>query len=113
MSSYPLPQKACLVALFGPCKGLGCMPHPIKACCGQEEEVESRMRGSPEAVSRVDLVYFGVILYILYRANVVGVGKEPIYSKSKLGNHCLDLILHIPGQVEYQFQVPFKMIFLE
>ena len=43
----------------------------------------------------------------------MGVGKEPISSKSKLGNHCLNLILHIPGQVQYKFQAPFKMIFLE
>ena len=57
--------------------------------------------------------YFGVILYILYRANVVGVGKEPISSKSKLGNHCLNLILQIPEQVQYKFQATFKMIFLE
>ena len=44
---------------------------------------------------------------------VGGLCKEPIYSKSKLGNHCLNLLLHIPGEVQYQFQAPFKMIFLE
>ena len=43
----------------------------------------------------------------------MGLGKEPISSKSKLGNQCLNLILHIPGQVQYKFQVHFKMIFLE
>ena len=45
--------------------------------------------------------------------SVVGLGKEPISSKSKLGNHCLNLILHILEQVQYKFQAPFKMIFLE
>ena len=50
---------------------------------------------------------------MLYMGTVGGLGKEPIYSKSKLGNHCLNLILHIPGEVQYQFQAPFKMIFLE
>ena len=43
----------------------------------------------------------------------MGLSKEPISSKSKLGNHGLNLILHIPGQVQYKFQGPFKMIFLE
>ena len=43
----------------------------------------------------------------------MGVGKEPISSKSKFVNHCLNLIPHIPGQVQYKFQAPFKMIFLE
>ena len=44
---------------------------------------------------------------------VGGLGNEPISSKSKLENHCLNSILHIPGQVQYKFQDPFKMIFLE
>jgi len=57
--------------------------------------------------------HFGGIFYILYMGTVGGFRKEPIYSKSKLGNHWLNLILHIPGEVQYKFQVPFKMIFLE
>ncbi len=59
------------------------------------------------------LGYFGGIFYILYMGTVGGFGKKPISPKSKLGNHCLNLILHIPGQVQYKFQTPFKFIFLE
>ena len=44
---------------------------------------------------------------------VGGLGKEPISWKSKPENRGLNLILHIPGQVQYKFQAPFKMIFLE
>ena len=68
---------------------------------------------APRGRQSAGLNHFGVILYMLYIGTVGGLGKEPISSKSNLGNHCLNLVLHIPGQVQYKFQAPFKMIFLE
>ena len=68
---------------------------------------------APRGRQSAGLNHFGVIFYILYIGTIGGLGKEPISSKSKLGNHCLNLILHIPGRVQYKFQAPFKMIFLE
>ena len=68
---------------------------------------------APRGLQSAGLDHFGVIFYILYIGTIGGLGKEPISSKSKLGNHCLNLILHIPGRVQYKFQAPFKMIFLE
>ena len=72
-----------------------------------------RNERAPRGRQSVSLSHLGVIFYIIYMGTVGGVGKEPICSKSKVGNHCLNLILHIPGEEQYKFQVPFKMIFLE
>ena len=69
--------------------------------------------GAPWGWQSAGLSHFGGNFYILYMRTVGGLGKEPISSKSKLGNHWLNLILHIPGRVQYKFQAPFKMIFLE
>ena len=41
------------------------------------------------------------------------LGKQPFSWKSKPENQGLNLILYIPGRVQYKFQTPFKMIFLE
>ena len=45
--------------------------------------------------------------------SIGGLGKQPISWKSKPENRGLNLILYIPGRVQYKFQAPFKMIFLE
>ena len=68
---------------------------------------------APRGRQSAGLNHFWGIFYILYIGTIGGLGKEPISSKSKLGNHCLNLILHIPGRVQYKFQAPFKMIFFE
>ena len=108
-----LTEKGLVGALFGPNEGNVSMLDPLYTSCGQVGKVIFPHKRAPRGRHKVYLSHFGGIFYILYMGNVGGLGKEPIYSKSKLGNHCLNLILHIPGEVQYQFQAPFKMIFLE
>ena len=59
------------------------------------------------------LSHFGGNFYILYMRTVGGIGKQPFSWKSKPENRGLNLILHIPGRVQYKFQAPFKMTFFE
>ena len=68
---------------------------------------------APRGRQSAGLSHFGGNFYILYMRTVGGLGKEPISWKSEPENRGLNLILHIPGQVRYKFQAPFKMIFLE
>ena len=59
------------------------------------------------------LSHFGGNFYILYMRTVGGIGKQPFSWKSKPENQGLNLIVYIPGRVQYKFQAPFKLIFLE